>query len=183
MYLCCVKFIKNIIKKYKSSLIREQAEIILSTVHKDRGMLYEDINEFRLQLEDIEGMAVNGTKEHEELFPTKHDLKDGLYTREVSMPQGSLVVSYIHKQNHPSFFLKGEMSILTDTGEVERIKAPMKVMTELGTQRVAYMHSDVTWVCVYKTDAKTIEEAEKEVYTTDFRKLPSSIIKKQLCQE
>lgn len=75
------------------------------------------------------------------------------------------------------------MSILTDTGEVERIKAPMKVMTELGTQRVAYMHSDVTWVCVYKTDAKTIEEAEKEVYTTDFRKLPSSIIKKQLCQE
>ena len=91
-----MKFIKNIIKKYKSSLIREQAEIILSTVHKDRGMLYEDINEFRLQLEDIEGMAVNGTKEHEELFPTKHDLKDGLYTREVSMPQGSFVVSYVH---------------------------------------------------------------------------------------
>ena len=63
-----------------------------------------------------------------------------------------------------------------DTGEVKRIKAPMSLQTEAGTQRVAYMHEDCRWVCVYRTDKKTIEEAEKEVYTTDYRDLPEHII-------
>jgi hypothetical protein len=35
---------------------------------------------------------------------------------------------------------------------------------------------------VYRTDAKTIEEAEKEVYTMDFRELPEAVIQKKLCQ-
>ena len=40
-------------------------------------------------------------------MPLNHRLKDGLYTREIFMPKGTLVVSFIHKQSHPSFFLKG----------------------------------------------------------------------------
>ena len=61
----------------------------------------------------------------------------------------------------------------------------MKVMTEIGTQRVAYMHEDCVWVCVYRTDKETIEEAEKDVYTEDYKELPSYVIlnKKLLCQE
>jgi hypothetical protein len=78
--------------------------------------------------------------------------------------------------------LEGEMSLLMDTGEVKRVKAPMTVHTEVGTQRVAYIHEDVRWVCVYRTDADTVEEAEKEVYTMDFRELPESVIQKKLCQ-
>ena len=81
--------------------------------------------------------------------------------------------------------MSGEMSILKDTGEVERIKAPMRVMTEIGTQRVAYMHEDCVWACVYRTDKETIEEAEKDVYTEDYRELPEYVIlnKKLLCQD
>jgi hypothetical protein len=77
------------------------------------------------------------------------------------------------------------MSILKDTGEIERIKAPMKVMTDIGTQRVAYMHEDCVWVCVYRTDKETIEEAEKDVYTTNYKDLPEYVIlnKKLLWQE
>jgi hypothetical protein len=77
------------------------------------------------------------------------------------------------------------MSILLDTGEVQRIKAPMKVMTDIGTQRVGYMHEDCTWACVYRTDATTIEEAERDVYTEDFRELPEHVILNNylLCQE
>ena len=118
----------------------------------------------------------HGEDKMQETLPVKHDLKDGLYTREIFMPKGTLVVSFIHKQNHPSFFLSGEMSVLNDKGEVERIKAPMKVMTEIGTQRVAYMHEDCVWVCVYRTDKETIEEAEKDAFTDDFRELPEHVI-------
>ena len=166
-------------------ILRTSPEDLLSHVHKDRGVIWKEIEIFSKQLSSIEGAAIHHTQEMEESFPLTHHLDNGLYTREVFMPKGSLVVSFIHKQNHPSFFMSGEMSILLDTGEVKRIKAPMKFMTEIGTQRVAYMHEDCTWTCVYRTDATTIEEAEQEVYTVDFRELPEHIIlnKHLLCQD
>ncbi len=77
------------------------------------------------------------------------------------------------------------MSILTDAGEVKKIKAPMKVMTEIGTQRVAYMHEDCKWVCVYRTDKTEIKDAQKDVYTLNYKDLPQLVInkKKLLCQD
>jgi hypothetical protein len=164
---------------------KNSPELLLNYVHKNRGLLWENIEAFRNQLSKIDGAVEHSTDEMQESFPVIHDLKDGLYTREIFMPKGSLVVSFIHKQNHPSFFLEGEMSILTDAGEVKKIKAPMKVMTETGTQRVAYMHEDCKWVCVYRTDQTEIKEAQKEVYTLNYKDLPELVInkKKLLCQD
>ena len=164
---------------------KNSPELLLNYVHKNRGLLWENIEAFRNQLSKIDGAVEHNTDEMQESFPVIHDLKDGLYTREIFMPKGSLVVSFIHKQNHPSFFLEGEMSILTDAGEVKKIKAPMKVMTETGTQRVAYMHEDCKWVCVYRTDQTEIKEAQKEVYTLNYKDLPELVInkKKLLCQD
>ena len=160
-------------------------EDVLKYVHQNRGILWERIAAFRKQLGTLETAFEHGTEGMAELMPLKHDFSDGLYTREIFMPKGAVVVSFIHKQNHPSFFLSGEMSVLNDKGEINRIKAPMKVMTEIGTQRVAYMHEDCVWVCVYRTDKETIEEAEKDIYTEDYKELPEYVIlnKKLLCQE
>ena len=176
----------NLIKSLKSFFKKESGEEkILEYVHKNRGILWEKIAVFQQQLLAIEDSVHHTDDRMQELCPVTHHIKDGLYTREVFMPKGSIVVSFIHKQNHPSFFMSGEMSILKDTGEIERIKAPMKVMTEIGTQRVAYMHEDCVWACVYRTDKETIEEAEKDVYTEDYRELPEYVIlnKKLLCQD
>lgn len=164
---------------------KNSPELLLNHVHENRGLLWENIETFRNQLSKIDGAVEHSTDEMQESFPVIHDLKDGLYTREIFMPKGSLVVSFIHKQNHPSFFLEGEMSILTDAGEVKKIKAPMKVMTETGTQRVAYMHEDCKWVCVYRTDQTEIKEAQKDVYTLNYKDLPELVInkKKLLCQD
>jgi hypothetical protein len=164
---------------------KKKPENVLQYVHQNRGLLWENISVFKDTILQHGGSVRNHTPEMEELMPVEHNLQDGLYTREIFMPKGTLVVSYIHKQNHPSFFLKGEMSVVLDTGEIKRIKAPMKVMTEIGTQRVAYMHEDCTWVCVYRTDAKNIKDAEKEVYTEDYKDLPEHVIinKELLCQE
>jgi hypothetical protein len=164
---------------------KNKPEEILDYVHENRGLFWDNINKFKESLIAHEGSVKHHTPEMDKMMPVNHHLKDGLYTREIFMPKGVLVVSFIHKQNHPSFFLKGEMSVLLDTGEVKKIKAPMKVMTEIGTQRVAYIHEDTTWVCVYKTDAKTLKEAEAEVYTENYKDLPEHVIlnKKLLCQE
>ncbi len=158
-------------------------EEILYHVHKERGLLWESIEDLRNQLAPLDNTVSHHTEEMQDLMPVTHKLENGLYTREVFMPAGQLVVSFIHKQNHPSFFMEGEMSLLMDSGEVKRVKAPMVVHTEAGTQRVAVIHEDTRWACVYRTDAETVEEAEKEVYTMDFRELPESVIQKKLCQE
>jgi hypothetical protein len=158
-------------------------EEILHNIHTERGLLWESIEDLRNQLAPLDNTVSHHTEDMQDLMPVTHKLENGLYTREVFMPAGQLVVSFIHKQNHPSFFMEGEMSLLMDTGEVKRVKAPMVVHTEAGTQRVAVIHEDTRWACVYRTDAKTIEEAEKEVYTMDFRELPEAVIQKKLCQE
>lgn len=157
---------------------------VLYSINEYRGVLWEKIEAFNEFLKQQQGVVLHHTKEMEEVFPLNHKIENGMYTREVFMPKGSLVVSFIHKQNHPSFFMSGEMSILTDDGTVKRIKAPQIVMTETGTQRIAYMHEDCVWACVYRTDAKTIEDAEKEVYTDNFRELPKIIVtkKRELCR-
>ena len=103
-------------------------EHILKNVHENRGLLWANIRMFKESLLQIEGSVLSGTEGMNEIFPVKHHLEDGLYTREIFMPKGSLVVSFIHKQNHPSFFLSGEMSVLSDTGDIKKIKAPMKVI-------------------------------------------------------
>jgi hypothetical protein len=158
-------------------------EEILHNIHTERGLIWESIEDLHKVMLKTEGVAHHHTEAMEELLPVTHHIENGMYTREIFMPQGAFVVSFIHKQNHPSFFLEGDMSLLMDTGEVKRIKGPMVVHTEVGTQRVAYIHEDTRWVCVYRTDATTVEEAEKDAYTLDFRQLPESVIQKKLWQE
>ena len=157
-------------------------EEILHNIHTQRGLLWESIEDLHKAITGVEGCVEHHTEAMQAVCPVTHHLENGLYTREIFMPAGQLVISFIHKQNHPSFFMEGEMSLLMDTGEVKRVKAPMTVHTEVGTQRVAYIHEDTRWVCVYRTDAETVEEAEKEVYTMDFRELPEAVIQKKLCQ-
>ena len=156
---------------------------VLKSIPLIRGMMWEKIETFKNQIEQLEGCLTHKPGEIQsdklkDTFPIKQHIEGGMYTREIFMPKGSLVISLIHKQNHPSFFLEGEMSILADNGEVKELKAPMNLNTKIGTQRVAYMHEDCKWICVYKTDATTFEEAEVDVYTNNYRELPLELINK-----
>ena len=165
------------------------AKAVLGEISNKQGMMWEKIAEFQKQVGNLEGALQHkvGTKQSEEMkkvFPLKQHLEGGLYTRELFMPAGQLIISMIHKQNHPSFLLKGKVSYLTDEGLIETIIAPHVIKTKEGTQRVLFIHEDTNWCCVYKTDAKTFEEAEEDVYTDSYKNLPQEIInKRKLWQE
>ena len=159
----------------------EVAKKILGEISNKRGMMWEKIAEFQGKVNKVEGVIVHKAgderTEIEECYtPLKQTLEGGLYTRELFMPKGSVIVSMIHKQQHPSFLLKGELSYLTDEGEIKKIKAPSTVFTQEGTQRVFYIHEDSDWCCVYKTNAKTFEEAEADVYVDTWQELPEELI-------
>lgn len=166
------------------------AKKVLGGIPQSTGLLWEKIEEFKSQLAEIEGAVTHkaGEEQSEEmknLLPLKHHFEGGLYTRELFMPQGMMVVSLIHRQQHPSFLVKGKVSYLTDAGQVKTIEAPHTVFTQVGTQRVIYVHEDTNWICVYKTNATTVEDAEKEIYADSFMELPQEVINKavKICQE
>jgi len=163
---------------------------ILRGISTGTGLLWDEIENFKNQLIATGNVAVHkaGTpqsKEIKEVYPLKQHLEGGLYTRELFMPAGNIVISMVHKQNHPSFLLKGKVSFLTDEGTVETITAPHLIHTKEGAQRVLLVHEDTQWCCVYKTDAKTFEEAEADVYADSYKELPQHIIEKRilLCQD
>tara|TARA_R100001463_G_scaffold50446_5_gene100713 strand:- start:13790 stop:14386 length:597 start_codon:yes stop_codon:yes gene_type:complete len=101
------------------------------------------------------------------LNPVKHSFADGCYIREIFNPAGELLVTKIHKKEHPFFLMKGKMSILTEEG-VKHIEAPHHGITQPGTKRIIYTHEDCVFITVHATDKTDIEEIEKEVIAENF---------------
>ncbi len=166
-------------------LIPSEGVEFLEIVNKERGLLWEKIELIREEFLKTKQAINHHTPEWEQAYPLKHHIEGGLYTREIFMPKNNICISFIHKQDHPSFLLKGEVSVILDNAEIKRLKAPCKIFTKAGTQRMFFIHEDTTWVCVYKTDQENIKDIEKDIYTLNYKELDNKIINnyKQLWQE
>jgi len=114
------------------------------------------------------GKALHG-EELDAFNPLKHSFGKGLYVREVFNPQGELLVTKIHKYDHPYFLLSGEMSILDKEGE-KRIVAPHYGITKANTKRIIFAHTDCIFVTVHATNKTDLKEIEKEIISKDFSK-------------
>ena len=111
-----------------------------------------------------------------DVCPLKHTFADGMYVREIFIPMGMLVVGKIHRHSHPNFLLEGEVSVATEAG-VERLKAPCSMISEAGTKRVVYTHSDCRWVTVHAnvTNTTDLKEIEKEVIVESYEEFDNHI--------
>ena len=83
--------------------IHNNPESVLENINQNRGLLWERINDFKSDMLSVKEAVVHHTEEMQKAMPLKHHIKDGIYTREIFMPKGMLVLSFIHKTNHPSF--------------------------------------------------------------------------------
>ena len=125
-----------------------------------------EMMEFQKRLEQNE----NSAKTPEELEvhnPLKHSFADGMYVREIVNAAGQIIVTKIHKQKHPFFLMSGEMSILTDDGVI-KLTGPHYGITEAGTKRVIYTHTECKFVTVHLTDKVDLAEIEEEVIAKDY---------------
>lgn len=107
--------------------------------------------------------------------PLTHTFSDGMYVREIFIPKGMLIVGKIHKHSHPNFLLKGEVSVVTEENGVERLKAPLSIISKAGTKRVVYAHDDTVWVTVHATDETDLDKIEEQVIAKNYSKLPDNI--------
>ena len=130
--------------------------------------------EFRDKIAELEGsVAEYGMKggELHEANPVKHAFAGGCYIREIYNPANHLVITKIHKKEHPFFLMKGSMSILTEEG-IQHIEAPYQGVTKPGTKRAIYTHEECTFITVHATDNTSIEQVEEEVVCTRYEDLP-----------
>jgi len=127
--------------------------------------------DFREKITDLHEQVVEGGalvgKELHDLNPTKHTFAGGCYVREIFNPANMLLVTKIHKKEHPFFLMIGKMSILTEDG-VKTVEAPHHGITKPGTKRAIFTHEDCVFITVHATDKETPEEVEEEVIAKDF---------------
>lgn len=95
--------------------------------------------------------------------PLKHTFTCGLYSRQITMPAGTLVTSKIHKTQHQFVVSCGVVSVLVAGGEWQTFTAPYSGVTEPGTRRVLYIHEDTVWTTFHPTSLTSVEEIEADI--------------------
>jgi hypothetical protein len=96
-------------------------------------------------------------------MPVTHRFTPGLYAREIFMPKGTLVVSKIHKTEHPYVVSKGEAAVWCEADGMKRIKAPFTGITKPGTQRILLILEDCIWTTFHPTTETDLEKIEAAI--------------------
>jgi hypothetical protein len=99
--------------------------------------------------------------------PLIHRFANGVYAREVTIPANTIVIGKIHKHEMLNFLMKGEITVVTETGKV-RLVAPCTFVSPPGTKKAAYTHSEVIWTNVCATQSLDLEEIEREMVCDDY---------------
>ena len=143
------------------------------------GLEIRKRKEFRTKVSELEGILVQSGvcdtgEDLNKTNPVKHTFADGCYIRQIYNPANEIIITKVHKKEHPFFLMKGKMSILTEEG-VEHIKAPYQGITKPGTKRVIYTHEECVFITVHATDKVTVEDVEEEVVCATYRDLPPEL--------
>jgi len=86
--------------------------------------------------------------------PVRHFHTDELYGRWIEIPAGAVFTTYVHKIDHISIALKGHITIIDQDGTKVDVTGPDAFVTKAGTQRVVYVHEDITFMTVHPCTEK-----------------------------
>src|SRR5450759_61638 len=82
-------------------------------------------------------------------FKTTHKFADGMYSRSVWRPAGVTVVGALHKQEHFTVILSGEILVYSD-GETKHCRAGEVFVTPAGTKRATFSLTDAELMTVHR---------------------------------
>lgn len=101
----------------------------------------------------------------EAIVPIKHEIIDGMYIRTAYAKKDQLIIGCAHKKSGIAFLQKGKIRQI-DGEQKYDIEAPFQITTKAGSQRYAYAMEDTIYTTIHRVKAKTVEEAELEVFET-----------------
>ena len=102
-------------------------------------------------------------KEPQVSCPVAHHFGKGIYIREITIPQGTLIVGRYHKFPHLNIMLRGVLSTYDSQGQSVELKPPLIFESAPG-RKFGYAVETVVWLNVYATNETDIEKLEKELY-------------------
>lgn len=77
--------------------------------------------------------------------PLEHYRAGGLYGRRMCIAADSTFVTKVHKTHNFLIALKGHATVTNVRGETYEVIAPQILVTEPGTLRAVYTHTDIEW--------------------------------------
>lgn len=95
-----------------------------------------------------------------------HKMIDGVYTRELTMPAGTIIVGKRHAQEHLVVMTKGFCTVLTERGW-EDLSGSCSFHSPAGEKRVLFVHEETTWITIHRTQATDLEVIESELILAD----------------
>lgn len=107
-----------------------------------------------------------------------HRFTQGIYTRELTMPAGTIIVGKRHAQEHLVTMIKGFCTCVTERGW-EDLYGYNTFTSPAGEKRVLFIHEETTWITTHRTDETTLEEVEKDLILSEQPLVPHKY-KKQI---
>lgn len=89
-------------------------------------------------------------------------LVDGMIFRELTIPAGLVVVSKRHAREHICTISKGSATVFTEDG-ITKVVGPYSWVSPAGSKRVLYVHEEIVWATVHRTELTDHDEIEKDV--------------------
>jgi quercetin dioxygenase-like cupin family protein len=90
----------------------------------------------------------------------------GIYTRELSMPAGTVIVGKRHAQEHFCIVSKGKAIVTTEQGTQE-ISAPCQFISPAGSKRALVVLEDMVWTTVHRCDETDMEKVESALIVAE----------------
>lgn len=91
-----------------------------------------------------------------------HLFTRGIYTRQLTMPAGLVIVSKRHAREHIVLISKGSATVFTEDG-VTRLVAPFMFVSPAGAKRALCVHEETTWTTIHRTNATSLDGVELDV--------------------
>lgn len=100
-----------------------------------------------------------------------HRFSGGIYSREITIPKGTLLTGRIHKFDHFDIMLSGDVTVSTDNGEVKRLKGLNILEGKAGKKRAGYAHEDTHWITFHSAEERDPEEMYELLTCESFEEL------------
>jgi len=134
-----------------------------------KGVDRSDIQRFEQELSKVPGAKFGDMEE----CPLTHEFADGVYVRTIFIPKGMIIVGKIHRHAHPNFLMKGKVTVVTEDGGIQRLVAPIAMISPAGTKRVVFTHEDTVWTTVHVTEEKDLAKIEEVVIAKTYEEFDS----------
>lgn len=132
----------------------------------------DQIKEFEADLAALPN-AVHGDNE---CCPLKHSFANGIYMREILIPAGMVLTGKIHRHAHPNVLLEGEVLVVTEQNGLERLKAPMAMISEGATKRALVALTDVRWLTFHNVgEERDLKKIEDIVIAPTYEQLEANV--------